>query len=64
MQGTQERQASMLALVSMESRVPKDHPIRRIKGYDTHDIVTLLLHLIRAFLPLPRHLGYDFKTNP
>lgn len=41
MRGTQERQASMLALVSMESRVPKDHPIRRIKGMADQELLKL-----------------------
>ena len=41
MRGTQERQASMLALVSMESRVPKDHPLRRIKGMADQELFKL-----------------------
>jgi len=31
MRGTHERQATMLSIVSPEQRVPKDHPLRRIK---------------------------------
>jgi transposase len=31
MRGTQDRQASMLALFSIEARIPSDHPLRRIK---------------------------------
>lgn len=31
MRGTPEKQAMMLSLISPEQRVPKDHPIRRIK---------------------------------
>src|SRR5262249_37298087 len=32
MRGTQDRQASMLALFSIEARIPSDHPLRRIKA--------------------------------
>jgi transposase len=32
MRGTQDRQASMLALTTLESRIPSDHPLRRIKA--------------------------------
>jgi len=32
MRGTNERQATMLSIVSPEQRVPKDHPLRRIKA--------------------------------
>lgn len=31
MRGTQDRQASMLALFSIEARIPSEHPLRRIK---------------------------------
>src|SRR5579859_2455189 len=31
MRGADEKQASMLCLLSPEDRVPKDHPLRRIK---------------------------------
>jgi transposase len=32
MRGTQDGQASMLALFSIEARIPSDHPLRRIKA--------------------------------
>lgn len=32
MRGTHERQTTMFALISIESRVPKDHPLKRIKA--------------------------------
>lgn len=31
MRGTETKQATMLSLLSPEQRVPKDHPLRRVK---------------------------------
>jgi hypothetical protein len=31
MRGVQDQQASMWAYISVEERIPKDHPLRRIK---------------------------------
>jgi len=43
MQGTQEGQASMLALVCTESHVSKSHPIRRIKAMADRDRRAILM---------------------
>jgi hypothetical protein len=32
MRGLQDGQTSMLAVISIEQRIPSDHPLRRIKG--------------------------------
>lgn len=41
MRGTHERQATMLSIVSPEQRVPKDHPLRRIKTMADKELVRL-----------------------
>lgn len=41
MRGKLERQASMLTLVGPEQRVPRDHPIRRIKLLADHELERL-----------------------
>lgn len=41
MRGRQERQASMLALVSIEARVPSDHPLRQIKKMADQELLGL-----------------------
>jgi transposase len=41
MRGDVTKQASMLSLVGPEQRVPKDHPIRRIKGLADAELVRL-----------------------
>lgn len=41
MRGTQERQATMLAVISIENRVPKDHPLRRIKAMADRELLKL-----------------------
>ncbi len=41
MRGTQDRQASMLALISIESRIAKDHPLRRIKAMADQELFGL-----------------------
>jgi transposase len=41
MRGTQDRQSSMLALFSIEARIPGDHPLRRIKKLADERLVEL-----------------------
>src|SRR5512137_61506 len=41
MRGISEKQAVMLSLISPETRVPKDHPLRRIKGMADQELVRL-----------------------
>src|SRR3990167_4294178 len=41
MRGTQDRQATMLALISLESRIPGDHPLRRIKAMADQELLGL-----------------------
>lgn len=41
MRGTHERQATMLSIVSPEQRVPKDHPLRRIKEMADKELARL-----------------------
>ncbi len=41
MRGTQDRQASMLALISIECRIPTDHPLRRIKAMADQELLGL-----------------------
>lgn len=41
MRGTQERQGTMLAVISIESRVPKNHPLRRIKAMADRELLKL-----------------------
>ncbi len=41
MRGTQDRQQSMLGLISIETRIPSDHPLRRIKKMADQELVGL-----------------------
>jgi transposase len=41
MRGTQDRQASMLAVISIEDRIPSDHPLRRIKRMADQELLKL-----------------------
>ena len=41
MRGTQDRQVSMLALVSIEGRIPPDHPLRKIKAMADQELLKL-----------------------
>ena len=41
MRGTQDRQASMLALFSIEARIPSEHPLRRIKRMADQQLLRL-----------------------
>jgi transposase len=41
MRGTQDRQASMLALFSIEARIPSEHPLRRIKTMADQQLLRL-----------------------
>lgn len=41
MRGTQDRQATMLALIRLESRIPTDHPLRRIKAMADQELLGL-----------------------
>ncbi len=41
MRGTQDRQTSMLALFSIEARIPSDHPLRQIKKLADERLVEL-----------------------
>jgi transposase len=41
MRGTQDRQGSMLALISIEARIPSEHPLRRIKRMADQELVKL-----------------------
>jgi len=41
MRGISEKQAVMLSLISPENRVPKDHPLRRIKGMADQELERL-----------------------
>jgi len=41
MRGTQDRQASMLALISIEGRIAPDHPLRKIKAMADRELVKL-----------------------
>src|SRR5437867_13302272 len=53
MRGTQDRQACMLALISIEARIPSDHPLRRIKRMADQELVGLS----RVFERMYSHLG-------
>src|SRR2546427_11240523 len=39
MRGTQDRQVSMLALISIEGRIPPDHPLRQIKAMADQELL-------------------------
>ena len=41
MRGTPDRQGSMLALISIEARIPTDHPLRRIKRMADQELLGL-----------------------
>lgn len=41
MRGTQDRQTTMLALISLESRIPGDHPLRQIKAMADQELLGL-----------------------
>src|SRR5438094_8311339 len=41
MRGTQDRQVSMLALISIEGRIPPDHPLRKIKVMADQELLKL-----------------------
>jgi transposase len=41
MRGLQDRQRSMLAVVSIEDRIPREHPLRRIKGMADQELKKL-----------------------
>src|SRR6266542_4463739 len=41
MRGYPDRQTSMLALISIEARIPSDHPLRRIKGMADEELKKL-----------------------
>jgi transposase len=41
MRGSQDRQRSMLAIISIEARIPSDHPLRRIKKMADEELVRL-----------------------
>src|SRR5882724_13652301 len=41
MRGYPDRQTSMLALISIEARIPSDHPLRRIKGMADQELKKL-----------------------
>ena len=41
MRGTQDRQQSMLGLISIETRIPSDHQLRRIKKMADQELVGL-----------------------
>src|SRR5213594_795616 len=41
MRGTQDRQVSMLALVSIEGPIPPDHPLRKIKAMADQELLKL-----------------------
>jgi transposase len=41
MRGYPDRQTSMLALISIEARIPRDHPLRRIKGMADEELKKL-----------------------
>ena len=41
MRGTQNRQVSMLTLISIEARIPSDHPLRRIKRMADQELLKL-----------------------
>lgn len=41
MRGTQDRQVSMLTLISIEARIPSDHPLRRIKRMADQELLKL-----------------------
>src|SRR6478672_4112377 len=53
MRGTQDRQASMLALISIEGRIPSEHPLRGIKGMADRE----LLGLSRVFNQMYSKVG-------
>ena len=53
MRGISEKQAVMLSLISPETRVPKDHPLRRIKGMADQE----LARLSRVFDDMYSHTG-------
>ena len=41
MRGFQDGQTSMLAVMSIEERIPSDHPLRRIKGMAAQELKKL-----------------------
>src|SRR5438094_10490431 len=41
MRGTQDKQASMLALISIEGRILPDHPLRKIKAMADQELLKL-----------------------
>ena len=53
MRGISEKQAVMLSLISPETRVPKDHPLRRIKAMADRE----LERLSRVFDEMYSHTG-------
>jgi len=53
MRGTQDRQASMLALISIEGRIPSEHPLRGIKAMADRE----LLGLSRVFNQMYSKVG-------
>jgi len=54
MRGTPDRQGSMLALISIEARIPTDHPLRRIKRMADQELLGLSRVFDRMYSTLGR----------
>jgi len=54
MRGTEDRQQSMLGLISIEARIPSDHPLRRIKKMADQELVGLSRVFDRMYSKLGR----------
>jgi transposase len=54
MRRTQDRQQSMLAVISTETRIPIDHPLRRIKKMADQELVGLSRVFDRMYCKLGR----------
>src|SRR5262249_10115114 len=57
MRGTQDGQASMLALFSIEARIPSDHPLRRIKAMADQELSGLSEDFDRMYCEVARASG-------
>ena len=54
MRGTQDRQQSMLGLISIEARIPSDHSLRQIKKMADQELVRLSRVFDRMYSNLGR----------
>lgn len=54
MRGTKDRQASMLALISLESCIPSNHPLRGIKAMADRELLKLSAVFNRMYAKVGR----------